>query len=394
MLSVIAVTLLLALTVITVYLCVLTFCALLFSKKFHPIPKAMRVGIVIPAHNEELVLSATLASITKLNYPREDIKVFVIADNCTDKTSQVAQSFGVSVFERNATLRGKGHALHWFFTCFPDIYRSCDCIFLIDADTVVDANCVQELVSSLSHPDVQVVQAYYAVSNPQASWFAALTYVGFVLFNHLRPAGSSFLGSTAGLRGSGMAFRTPIIQRFGWPCHSLAEDLEFTVRLLHEGIRVDYNPDAIVSSEMPLTTEQADSQRQRWERGRLVVIRAYFGSLLEGVVHRGSIAHLELLLGLITPPLTMLALILIGFFGFFALGWLPAWTGALLIFNFLGITSYVVTGLLLKRTPLSVWRALLMVPGFLLFKVFMYSKLLIGRRDVGWIRTRRNGEMP
>lgn len=394
MLSWILLPILLLLTVFTIYLCVLTISALLFAKRFHPIPKALTVGVVIPAHNEETVLEDALKSIGKVNYPKDQIKVFLIADNCDDRTAEIGRAYKAQVFERSDTTQlGKGHALQWFFTHHQASYEDLDCLFLIDADTVVDRNCIQEIVSTLSHPGTRAVQAYYTVGNPEASWMTALSYIGFILFNHVRTAGSSFLGSTAGLRGNGMGFRTELIKRYGWPCYSLAEDLEFTVRLLQEGICVDYNPDAIVYTEMPETAGQADSQRRRWEKGRFVLIKQYFASLLDCAIRTQSGAHLELLLGLVTPPLAITVLLLLSMWSFAALGVLSTWFVYLLIFNTLAITGYVFAGLLMRRTPLAVWRSLLMVPGFLVFKAILYAKMLFEKRDDTWVRTQRNKEL-
>ena len=59
-----------------------------------------RFSILIPAHNEELIITASLQSWLKVDYPKEKFHLHVIADNCTDRTIEVAQSLEATVWDR------------------------------------------------------------------------------------------------------------------------------------------------------------------------------------------------------------------------------------------------------------------------------------------------------
>ena len=73
-------------------------------------------ALLVAAHDEEMVIANMVKSLDALNYPREAYDVFVIADNCTDKTAQIARENGAIVYERFDTeKRGKGFALEWMF---------------------------------------------------------------------------------------------------------------------------------------------------------------------------------------------------------------------------------------------------------------------------------------
>ena len=75
-----------------------------------------RFAIIIPAHNEELVLGPLIDSAIKLNYPSELYDVIVIADNCSDLTEQIAKEKGAICYVRNdPSNRGKPFALNWIF---------------------------------------------------------------------------------------------------------------------------------------------------------------------------------------------------------------------------------------------------------------------------------------
>ena len=74
-----------------------------------------RYAAIISARNEENVISQLIASLKRQNYPGELLDIYVIADNCTDRTAQVARDAGAIVLERYSDLKGKGYALDYFF---------------------------------------------------------------------------------------------------------------------------------------------------------------------------------------------------------------------------------------------------------------------------------------
>ena len=70
---------------------------------------------IIPAHNEEIVVGNLIASLQKQNYPKDLYDIYVIADNCTDNTAEVARKAGAIVYERfDEEHKTKGYALDWF----------------------------------------------------------------------------------------------------------------------------------------------------------------------------------------------------------------------------------------------------------------------------------------
>ena len=74
----------------------------LFKKDNTPQQPAVlhRFGVVIAARNERVVLPNLIRSIQEQSYPRELVDIFVVADNCTDDTAQVAREMGAVVYER------------------------------------------------------------------------------------------------------------------------------------------------------------------------------------------------------------------------------------------------------------------------------------------------------
>lgn len=60
---------------------------------------------IIPAHNEENVIKNLVESLQNQDYPKELLDIYVIADNCTDKTAKIAEHTGAIVYERNDSTR-------------------------------------------------------------------------------------------------------------------------------------------------------------------------------------------------------------------------------------------------------------------------------------------------
>jgi 1,2-diacylglycerol 3-beta-glucosyltransferase len=376
----------------SLYLVILTLSAFSFRKIAGCDGLLLQLVVLIPAHNEASQIAPSIASVHQSEYPENCYAVMVIADNCEDETAAIAREAGALVFERSDPLRrGKGQALDWFLREQAEAYSSYDGVVIIDADTLADAKFLKEIADSLSHPQVDVVQGYYGVLNPAENWRTALMAAALCAFHHVRPAGRNRLGGSAGLKGNGMAFRSEILRRYGWPAHSIVEDLEFGTQFLLDGICVHYNPDAIVYAEMAATRKQAETQRQRWEGGRSQILRKYALPLLQVWARRREFRYFDGFMDLLIPPLSVLVLalgvlLIVAIISFPFMAWL-------LGFALMGIAFYVFCGLVLKRAPLAVWLYLMAAPFFVLWKIPLYLGMLKGKAANQWVRTQRKSEL-
>lgn len=349
-------------------------------------------ALLIPAHNESAQIENVVRDALAMDYPRELFTVFVIADNCSDDTAAKARAAGAEVFERNDLVhRGKGQALDWTLSAHRDTLAKKGIIALVDADMIIHPRFLAELAASFADPGMKVVQSLNTVANPDASWRAAFGYMGFTTINFVRPAGRAWLGGTAELRGSGMAFRAPVLLSYGWPAHSIAEDIEFSKRLLLDGILIGFNPAAKVTSDIPLQASQANVQQQRWEGGKMHIIRTYLPQTFRHALAHPSIAHFDALLDLLVPPQSMLFALLLLAFAMAAVVH-PVWAGLIAACGF-SVAFCITTGLLLQRAPLKVWLYLLALPVFLAWKIPLYSGLLLRRGGQDWNRTPRDAEL-
>jgi len=374
------------------YLLLCTIAAYLFRKEVTAGNKLLNIGVLIPAHNEEEGIVHTVEGVLACDYPSKRLKIFVIADNCTDRTAEKARNAGALVFERFDNInKGKGQALDWYLKNFLNIYNNTDIITIIDADVSPDKNYLREISASLSNPKIRAVQAFNSVSNYNAGWRPALSDAAFNIFCHLRMAGSVRLAGTAVLKGNGMAFKTELLKHYGWPCHSVVEDMEFTLQLLVDGITVSYNPDAVIRSEMVTSGKSATSQRNRWEGGRFMLVRKMTLPLLKLFATTGQTRYLYALAELATPPLSLLVML----FSLATSGSLMLLDGKWLMLAasfWMILVFYVISGQIQRRAPLSTWLYLTAAPLYILWKIPIYIGMILKKKSAAWIRTTRETE--
>ena len=140
--------------------------------------KQHRFMTIIPAHNEEKVVVNLIESLKKLDYPKDLYDIYVIADNCTDKTAEVAKKAGAIVYERfDEAHKTKGHALQWFLAQKIEEDAPYDAFCIFDADNIVDENFLKVMNKKLCQGE-EVVQGYKDIKNPSDSWVSA----GYAIF--------------------------------------------------------------------------------------------------------------------------------------------------------------------------------------------------------------------
>ena len=359
-----------------------------------------RFIILIPAHNEELLLGGVLQRLHDLSYPATHIEVVVIADNCDDLTAEVARKAHATVLERHDLInRGKGQALNWAMQGpLKNWPRPWDALVIMDADSVLNTDFLWFMDERLEQGH-QAIQGYYGVQNPGESWRTALMTVALAAFHFLRPLGRDKLGLPCGLKGNGMCFARPLVERFGYPATSVVEDIELALMYLRHGVGVKFAAGAQVLGQMAATTKQADSQRKRWEGGRLPLIKDWALPLWHEGLHERNGAKMDGALDIFVPPLTLLVMLTAGgwlitlglaMLNAATAGWivLGVWSGALL-----AIVVYVCAGLMLIKAPGGVWLRLAFAPVYVVWKLGVYLRMALsqgGKTPSEWVRTGRH----
>jgi cellulose synthase/poly-beta-1,6-N-acetylglucosamine synthase-like glycosyltransferase len=353
-----------------------------------------RFAILIPAHNEAGVISRTLVSINKLDYPAELFETVVIADNCTDETARVAGAHGVRVLERKVEdQRGKGFALQWAFESLQKKgqFNDYDAFVVVDADTVFDPGFLRVMDLRMAVGG-KVIQGYYDVINPAASPMASLSYLGFALSRNLRYTGRTKLGWSGNLLGNGMCFSRDVIQRYGWRATSIVEDMEYTVILLLNGIRTAFARDALVYAEIPDTFKGSRAQRSRWDIGRFQVRNKYVGRLVKAAIRTRDVAYLDTAMELMIPPFSLFVCVCFSLFGLFLATHHSEFDvlSRLWCTVVLSLMAYVIVGLITAKAHWKTYINLLYAPFFLIWRVGTVVWGYVHKVGGKWIKTERN----
>ncbi len=371
-----------------------------------------RFLILIPAHDEERLLPALLASIARLDYPPDLVAVHVVADNCTDNTAALARAAGATVHERRDPAQaGKGQALNWLLERLPQARQPDTAVVFLDADSVVSSNFLQVMAARLERGQL-AIQAYYGVRDPDRSPAAGLRYAALAALHYLRPQGRMVLGASAGLKGNGMVFAAALVPQVLWTAN-VTEDIELHMALLLDGVRVRFAPDAVVWGEMPDTLADSRTQHDRWERGRLQMARRYVPRLLAAAARcaagrrfRTAWVLVDAALEHLIPPFSVLVAFSLALFGGSALaaglqalaggipgdlgGFFPALTLGLGAALLAAQALYVLAALYLVRAPRFVYSQLLYAPGYLVWKLGQYARAWLEKAEARWVRTTRN----
>lgn len=259
--------------------------------------------VVIPAHNEEKSISNTLSSI-KESSKGLDIKIVVLADNCTDTTSTKVQLQNIDVFERNDdTKRGKSYALEWFIDGHKELINQYETVCIVDADSTLSNQFFHHSLTYFKSHACNVAQTFYTNTiNDKYS----ISAHSLELAHHVRQKGLEKTMGTSLLKGNGMIFKSSVLTEIGWHVHSITEDLEMSYYLLDKDININYIENATVYGDFSEEGASKSIQQKRWEGGRLQTVYKNIPKLMLTMLKKRSLRFLGLALDLSTPPLTML----------------------------------------------------------------------------------------
>src|SRR5574344_814987 len=265
-------------TIYWLYQLVVSLCSLV-KLKDKPLvhDKNHKFMAILPAHNEEKVIANLIESLKEQNYPKDLLDIYVIADNCTDKTAQIAKDSGAIVYERqedDSNKKTKGYALQWFLNKKIEEKADYDAFFVFDADNIVDVNFTKAMNKKLCQGE-EVVQGYRDIKNPTDSWVAAGYAIFYWTMNRFYHLARYNLGVSPLINRTGFMVKFDVIKPTGWDTKTLTEDIEFSLKNIIEGRKLGWATDAIVYDEQPTSFRQSWSQRSRWTVGHIQCMKEY-----------------------------------------------------------------------------------------------------------------------
>ena len=361
-------------TIFWAYQIIVSVCSLIkFKEKPLKMNKKHKFMCIIPAHNEEAVVTNLVESLKKVDYPKDLYDIYVIADNCTDKTAKVAKKAGAIVYERNdPTKKTKGYALNWFLQKKIEEDADYDALCIFDADNIVDKNFLNAMNKHLCQGE-DVVQGYRDIKNPTDSWVTAGYAIFYWTMNKFYHLARYNLGLSPLINGTGFMVKFDVIKPEGWNTKTLTEDIEFSLKRIIKGHELGWATDAIVYDEQPLGFKQSWTQRTRWTVGHIQCMKEYTGLLAAAAKEKKTLMNFDgllYILGSIPMFILTLFLLLLNFIIFFT----GNMTSQDLILNLVRylVPTYVLpifTAILimtLDKKPIKpMWKGLLLYPVFL-----------------------------
>ena len=358
-----------------------------------PLPKHKagergKVAVLIPAHNEQLLIGQTLQRL--LPQITDADRVLVVADNCTDETAPIARSHGVEVLERHDTQhRGKGFALAAGVAHLaadpPDV------VIMLDADCDAAAGMV-DILSRTAVSTGRPVQALYLLEPPASTGFGGLlSAFAFLVKNQVRARAMHRVGLPVLLTGTGMAFPWELIRDAPLATDNLVEDLALGLTFAIAGRGPVYAESARVNGRLPDSSAAAATQRTRWEHGYMHTILTQCPHLVWKGLRDFRPDLLLVALDLAVPPLSLLVIsglvaVAVSLVG----AWLSGTWWAVLLLGVAcgaaGIGLCVAWAVFARqRLPL---RAIAAIPAYVLKKLPIYAGFLLHRQRA-WVRTER-----
>jgi cellulose synthase/poly-beta-1,6-N-acetylglucosamine synthase-like glycosyltransferase len=345
----------------------------------------IRLAVIVPAHDEEVLIASCIESLL-VSAAGTKTRIIAVAHNCSDRTADRAAEAGAEVVTYNdPQAQGKGSALA--FGLDHAFSQGLDAALVVDADSTVSRNLIG-LVSEALASGAEAVQCRYEMESSSKRPATRLTALAFRGFNVVRPNGRDRLGLSAGILGNGFAIRQTMLTQNPYNSLSVVEDLEFHLRLVLSGKKVQFLNDARVWSGMPPSKQGEATQRSRWEGGRANAVASWLGPLLRQLL-RGRWRTAELLLDLLALPIGYAAFLLLLALCL-PLEWLRIYAliaGTVLGFHVLAAASVGddFTGDL---------RILARAPGYILWKLSMLPRILRNSSsNAAWVRTERQPAM-
>ena len=348
------------------------------------------VAVLVPAHNESSGILPTLANVQNQLVPGD--RLLVVADNCSDDTAILARAGGAEVIERiDPTKRGKGYALDWGVR-----HLSSDppaMIIIVDADCKLSDGAINSLALTCARTG-RPVQALYLMTAPINSQIShQVAEFAWRVKNWLRPLGLRALKLPCQLVGTGMAFPWNVIRTADLANAQIVEDLKLGLDLTLAGHPPIFCPSARVTSEFPSSVKGAVTQRKRWEHGHLNLVLGSAPRLLAIAMARRDWNLLAITLDLAVPPLSLLAMLVLGTFGLSLLYSIAGYSAAALAVSTVSLLAFVTATLLawIKcGRDVVPPRALLLIPSYAFRKLKLYRQFVLGGINSQWTRTDRN----
>ena len=269
-----------------------------------------KISVIIPAYNEEKVVTHTINALLETKYPNKEI-IFV-DDGSTDKTLEIATQFKDKITVLHKENGGKATALNYGIEC-----SNGEIIVIVDADTIIGRNALKEIIKGFEvHDKVAAVAGNVKVRN-RTNWITKCQALEYITGIQIVRRAFDVFGSITIVPGALGAFKKSMLDECGsYGKDTIVEDYDQTIKLLKAGLITSGSTKATAYTEAPNTLKDFILQRKRWFRGNIQVFKRHSDALTNprfGYLQKLSLPYL--FLGMVITPIIGLTAIAMAIFG-------------------------------------------------------------------------------
>lgn len=235
------------------------------------------VTVLLPCHNEELVVADLVAAVARLDYPRDRFQAIFIDDKSSDRTfdilrDEVTRHDGLYAIRRGPeTTGGKSGGLNAALA-----FATGQILIVFDGDHNPHPDALRRIVKHFAEPNVGAVQGRCIVENPFETRLSRLVAIDYLCGYLVNMVGRQAVFDLPAYGGANCAIRSDLLRSLGgWNEESVTEDTDITLQALLRGWRVKFEPEAIDVEQGVTSVRRFWKQRYRWARGHQQVCRDY-----------------------------------------------------------------------------------------------------------------------
>mgnify|MGYP004526526209 FL=1 len=338
------------------------------EKKKNKSKEKLKFAVLIPARNEENIIDNLILSLQAQKYPKENYDIFVILNNCTDKTEEIVKELGVNVINCIPGIKNKGEALKYGFSYMIKNYPEYEAYAIFDADNVVHPRFLQEMNNAMCL-GYDVVQGYRDSKNPSDSWISCSYTLFYLVQNYFFNRARVRMNYSASINGTGFAVTKKIIEEHGFKTVTITEDIEYAALCSLNDVPIYFAEKAITYDEQPINFGTSWKQRKRWSIGTMSCMKNYSSKLTKKAVKEKRAQSFDMALFYMAPIIQILSFFVIVFYMFWNIFEPGIFIGKVVTI----ITSYVTcvvfsvaTLLLTKRKIKKYIKGIFTLPFFIL----------------------------
>lgn len=263
-----------------------------------------KFAIVIPARNESLVIGNLIQSLNSQNYSKEKYDIFVLPNNCTDNTEEVAKHYNAQIINcKKEIIKSKGDVLRYAFNYLEN--RDYDAYIVFDADNIVHPDFINEMNKYLCL-GYRVAQGYRDSKNPSDTWISSSHSMHYIIQNFFMNKSRMNINKSCFINGTGFMVSKELLNEYGYDSLTITEDIELTVKCGFNNERIAFVENAITYDEQPTEFWVSWKQRKRWSIGTLQCLKQYYKEIFNDIFKNKNFASIDSIMFLTAPILQLL----------------------------------------------------------------------------------------